>query len=114
MTFAVQRERSYVADKDQQRLDRHLDSAQDKLPSAAARWVAWLRRPSSRFARIPAGILLIFGGLFSFLPVLGLWMAPLGIILLALDVPALQRPTGRALVRARVWWSRWRKRRSRA
>lgn len=114
MTFAVLRERAYVAEKDQHRLDRHLDSVQHKLPNAPARWVAWLRRPSSRLARIPAGILLIFGGLFSFLPVLGLWMTPLGVILLALDVPALQRPTGRALVRARVWWSRWRKRRSSA
>ncbi|WP_374305286.1 hypothetical protein [Methylocella sp.] len=103
-----------MADKHQQRLDRHLDGVENRLPETPARWVAWLRRPSSRAVRMPAGILLIVAALFSFLPVLGLWMAPLGILLLALDVPALQRPTGRALVRGRLWWSRWRKRRSRA
>jgi hypothetical protein len=33
--------------------------------------------------RIPLAILLIFGGIFSFLPVLGLWMLPLGLVLFA-------------------------------
>jgi hypothetical protein len=54
--------------------------------------VAWLRRPSSRYVRIPLAIVLIFGGIFSFLPVLGLWMLPLGLLLFAQDVPFLQRP----------------------
>ena len=41
--------------------------------------------------------LLIFGGIFSFLPVLGLWMLPLGLLLFAQDVPVLQKPTARML-----------------
>lgn len=37
-----------------------------------------------------AGVLLIAGGLLSFLPILGLWMAPLGVIMIALDIPPLR------------------------
>ena len=37
------------------------------------------------------GILLILGGVMGFLPVLGFWMIPLGIALLATDIPPLRR-----------------------
>ena len=39
------------------------------------------------------------GGVFSFLPVLGLWMLPLGLLVLAVDIPPLRRPVGDAIVR---------------
>jgi hypothetical protein len=58
---------------------------------------SWLRKPSSRYVRIPLAILLIFGGIFSFLPVLGLWMLPLGLLLFAQDVPLLQKPLAKML-----------------
>ena len=49
------------------------------------------------------GVLLICGGLFSFLPILGLWMLPLGLGLLADDVPRPRYPfCGRFLARARA------------
>ena len=51
-----------------------------------------MRQPSSRLVRIPLALLLILGGVFSFLPVLGLWMLPLGLLLFAQDVPPLQKP----------------------
>lgn len=42
--------------------------------------------------RIVVGILLILGGLVGFLPVLGFWMIPLGVVVAALDVkPMLRR-----------------------
>ena len=41
----------------------------------------WLRKPASRWARIPAGVLLIIGGRLAILPVFGLWMFPLGLML---------------------------------
>jgi hypothetical protein len=69
--------------------------------------VKWLRRPSSRWARIPAGVLLMIGGVFAILPVLGLWMLPLGMVLLAEDVPPLRRITDRCLAwieRRRPHW----------
>ena len=70
---------------------------EDRLPPRLARFVGWLRKPSSRLVRIPLAILLIAGGIFSFLPVLGLWMLPLGLLLFAQDVPILQKPLARML-----------------
>ena len=37
-------------------------------------------------------LVLVVGGLFSFLPVLGLWMLPLGLIIISQDLTFLQRP----------------------
>jgi len=36
------------------------------------------------------GVLLIIAGILGFLPILGFWMIPLGVGLLATDVPALR------------------------
>jgi hypothetical protein len=69
----------------------------DRLPRRLKSAVQWLRRPSSRWVRIPAGILLIGGGLLSLLPVFGLWMLPLGLVLLAEDVAPLRRGRDRLL-----------------
>ncbi|GGF37887.1 hypothetical protein GCM10011611_50360 [Aliidongia dinghuensis] len=64
----------------------------DRLPDRLSRPLHWLRRPGSRWARLPAGVALVVGGLLSILPVLGLWMLPLGLLLLAEDLPPLRRP----------------------
>src|SRR3978361_226891 len=89
--------RNQLSEHDKAELDRHLAWFEGKLSPRHARFVAWLRQPSSRFTRIPLAILLIFGGIFSFLPVLGLWMLPLGLLLFAQDVPFLQGPMARVL-----------------
>ena len=47
---------------------------------------------------LPTGLLLIVGSIFSILPILGLWMLPLGLVLLAEDVKPLRHLTDRALV----------------
>jgi hypothetical protein len=47
-----------------------------------------------RPVRIPVGVLLILGGVFSFLPGLGIWMLPLGLPLMASDVPSLRKRVG--------------------
>ncbi len=78
-------------------LDRHFAWFEGKLPPKPARFVAWVRKPSSRYARIPLAFLLIVGGVFSILPVLGLWMLPLGLVLFAQDVPPLQKPMAQGL-----------------
>jgi hypothetical protein len=78
-------------------LDRHFAWFEKKLPSGPSKFVGWLRKPSSIYARIPIAFLLIVGGIFSFLPVLGLWMLPLGLLLFAQDVPILQTPMARML-----------------
>ena len=59
--------------------------------------LGWLRRPSSRWIRFPAGVLLILGSLLALLPIFGLWMLPLGLLLLAEDIPPLRRVCDRLL-----------------
>lgn len=78
-------------------IDRHFAWFEARLPPKPARFVGWLRRPSSKLVRIPLAILLVLGGIFSILPVLGLWMMPLGLILIAQDVPFLEKPTAQCL-----------------
>jgi hypothetical protein len=67
--------------------------------------------------RLPLALLLIVGGLVSFLPVLGIWMLPLGLLLLAVDLPFLRGPISAFLIRVRVALRRlarrWRNRRRR-
>ena len=86
-----------MGEQSKMELDRHFAWFEERLPPGPARFVRWLRKPSSRCARIPLAILLIAGGIFSFLPVLGLWMLPLGLLLFAQDVPMLQKPLARML-----------------
>jgi hypothetical protein len=81
----------------QKELDRHFAWFQKKLPPGPSKFVGWVRKPSSIYARVPLAILLIAGGIFSFLPVLGLWMLPLGLLLFAQDVPPLQKPMAHGL-----------------
>ena len=64
---------------DDRRLDRRFERLERQLPASAARTLRWLRDPGSTWVRIPTGVLLIIGGLLSFLPILGIWMLPLGI-----------------------------------
>ncbi len=47
--------------------------------------------PGHPFVRIGLGFLLLAGGVFSILPVLGLWMIPLGLAILAIDIPRARR-----------------------
>ncbi|MDY0871683.1 hypothetical protein [Dongia rigui] len=61
-----------------------------RLPSWLARAIRGLRRPHARWVRLPVAALLIPGGFLSFLPVFGLWMLPLGLLLLAVDIPLLK------------------------
>lgn len=47
------------------------------------------------------GLCLVVLGLFGFLPVLGFWMIPLGLALMATDIPPLQRWLKKRLQQAR-------------
>ncbi|VFU16329.1 conserved hypothetical protein [Methylocella tundrae] len=50
-----------------------------------------LREPQWRFARIPLGTVLVLGGVIGFLPLVGFWMLPLGLMILAIDIPLAGR-----------------------
>jgi purine-cytosine permease-like protein len=61
-----------------------------------------LHLPRSRIVRVIIGISLILGGLLGFLPVLGFWMVPLGLLILSVDLPIVRRWRRRV----EVWWGR--------
>ncbi|HWV97152.1 MAG TPA: hypothetical protein VN130_08395 [Xanthobacteraceae bacterium] len=98
----------------QAELDRHFAWLENKLPPKPARFLAWLRRPSSRLVRLPLGFLLILGGILSFLPVLGIWMLPLGLMLIAQDIPILRGPIVRLLAWTERKWQDYQRARGRA
>jgi hypothetical protein len=82
-----------------------------KLPYRGRSAVEWLRHPPRRWPRLLAAAALIVGGIFSILPVLGLWMLPLGLALMSDDVPWLKtllecsaRWIERAWRKARAAW----------
>jgi hypothetical protein len=58
--------------------------------------------PRSRALRLGLGAALVLGGVLGFLPVLGFWMIPLGLAVLAYDWPPARR-WGRKSV---VWLGR--------
>jgi len=96
-----------AASKGLARLNRQFDKLQRRIPPFAARLLERIRRPEARFVRIPLGILLVLGGIFSFLPVLGLWMLPLGLLLLAIDLVFLQGPVNTAILRGTRKYHLW-------
>ena len=69
----------------------------------------WLRErrhnlPETRTGRTLLGLACVIGGLFSFLPILGIWMLPLGLFILSVDWAFIRRRRRQAEVR--LW--RWR------
>ena len=91
------------------RLHRQFDRLRRALPWVDG-WVLHLQSDRAALIRLPIALLLVLGGLLSFLPFLGIWMLPLGLMLLALDIPALQTPVSAAVIRARRLWARRRHR----
>lgn len=81
-----------------------------EVPAWLASAMRWLRHPSSRWLRLPAGLLLMLGGVFAVLPVLGIWMLPLGLMLLAADIPFLRKPMARFAMWSVGLWERLRAR----
>lgn len=59
-----------------------------RLLDGLDRFEAWNRRQSP-FLRMPLGLLFCLGGILSILPALGLWMLPVGMLILSEDIPWL-------------------------
>ena len=76
--------------------DEEMDRLQDHMPDWAGRNLDRLRQPEAVWVRVPAGIALTGGGVLGFLPVLGFWMLPIGLALLAYDVRPMRPPLARA------------------
>ena len=77
--------------------DQEMDRLQGQIPDWAGRNLKRLRQPRAVWVRVPTGIALTGGGLLSFLPVLGIWMLPVGLALLAHDVRVMRKPVAHVL-----------------
>jgi hypothetical protein len=62
-----------------------------------------VKLPKGRFWRVCLGVILLLGGIVGFLPVVGFWMAPLGIMVLSIDFPAVRKFKRRVKVRYGRW-----------
>lgn len=96
-------------------LNEAFDRLYKELPGWMHPFLRWLHSPRSRLVRVPLGILCIAASFVWFLPVVGLEYFPIGLLLLAHDVPFLRRPAGRLTLwlldrfdQLRSAWRRWR------
>ena len=96
-----------------QDLRQAFEELERELSPWLARWSARLRRPEYRKVRIVLALGFIASSALWFLPIFGIEFLPLGLLLLAVDVPFLRRPMARALLwlldrwsRLRAWWTR--------
>ncbi|EAR51443.1 tryptophan synthase subunit beta [Oceanicola granulosus HTCC2516] len=99
-------------EREQARLIRQIHALSGDSPRIRAAVDSLFRRRRG-WVRIPLGILFILGGIFSILPLLGLWMLPIGLMLLAFDLPALRAVVVSLVIRGRRWVQklrhRWRR-----
>jgi hypothetical protein len=58
--------------------------------------------PATRGLRIALGAVFVFFGLFGFLPILGFWMIPVGLLILSHDLSSVRRWRRRVF----LWWGR--------
>lgn len=64
--------------------------------------------PGNVVLRIALGLVLIAGGLLGFLPFVGFWMLPLGLLVLSIDFPPVRRFRRYATVKLGDWFkTRW-------
>src|SRR5690606_36566646 len=97
-------------ESDKEILERAFDELEKETPDAVCRTIAWLRDPKARWVRIPTGLLIIVASFFWFLPVVGIEFLPIGLLLIAQNVPFLPRPVGKLMLRLEADWrafKRW-------
>ena len=93
--------------------DQEARKLQKRLPRFAGAALRW-GIESSPFVRWPIAIVFIFAGFLGFLPILGFWMVPVGLFLLAEDIPPLRRAVRWMIVNGEIQWRRWSRRGRRA
>ena len=90
-------------------LDKAFEKLERETPDFVTRVILWLRSPKARKVRLPLGALFIVASFFWFLPIVGLEMLPIGLLLIAQDVPFLRQPVGRMTLWLLERWVRFRK-----
>ena len=98
--------------KEEQRLRRQFDALGRNVPPSrpVLDRLTGQRHP---YVRIAIALILIVGGLAGALPVVGFWMLPLGLLVLALDVRAIRPSVSAAFIRSRRALRLWRRRMAR-
>lgn len=91
-------------------LNEALDELERETPDRVTNLIRSLRKPEARRIRLPLGILCIIASMFWFLPVIGIELLPIGLLLIAIDVPALRRPVGVAVLWLEERWVNLRRR----
>ena len=71
------------------------DSLQRKAKAFSYRVLLWAKTKLPPGVRSILGLLFMIGGIFGVLPILGFWMLPLGLALIALDLPPTRKPIER-------------------
>ena len=87
-------------DRQQRRLERQFSAIVRASPTIGAAIIRFRDR-SSIFLRLSLAILLIIGGLLAFLPIFTIWMFPVGVLLLATDLPFLRPIVSTTIIRLR-------------
>jgi hypothetical protein len=62
--------------------------------------------PGHPILRLILGVILVLGGFLGFLPILGFWMLPLGLVVLSVDFPMIRRWRRWATIRMGLWLQR--------
>lgn len=62
-----------------------------KIRAFSYRVLVWAQKRVPPIFRSILGLAFMVGGMFGFLPILGFWMLPLGMALIALDFPPTRR-----------------------
>lgn len=75
------------------------DDAEIPRPGQMLRIGKWqFRLPKNRVLRAVLGVGFILGGIVGFLPIVGFWMIPVGLLILSNDVPVIRRWRRKLLV----------------
>jgi hypothetical protein len=91
-------------------LDQAFEGLEHETPDRVTKIIRWMRDPKSRWIRLPLGILCIIASFFWFLPVVGVEFLPIGLLLIAEDVPVLRRPVAKLMLWLEARWRALRRR----
>lgn len=85
-------------------LERAYTELENELAAPLRRALRTVREPEMKWVRIATGTAFIAGGCLAFLPVLGIELVPIGLLLVAEDIPLLREPAARVMLWALELW----------
>ncbi|MCR9134816.1 MAG: hypothetical protein NXI27_02400 [Alphaproteobacteria bacterium] len=75
------------------------DEAAVPRPGQVLRIGKWhFQLPKNRLWRTLLGVAFILGGIVGFLPIVGFWMIPVGLLILSNDIPMIRRWRRRLII----------------